>query len=106
MSNGPTEQPTYEDLFGVALPKPRPSWDDSAPYEVKKLGVWVPVSDEQLRQIEEDIREAREAEARWNAMTPAEREQARAEADARREAEKAARTCEHCGCDPDEHGGY
>lgn len=45
-------------------------------------------------------------QARWEAMTPEERRQERAERELQAALAKAARTCQHCGCDPDEHGGY
>lgn len=45
-------------------------------------------------------------EARRAALTPKQRADEDATLNAARAAEKAARTCEHCGCDPDAHGGY
>lgn len=72
----------------------------------RKFGGYIQVSADYLRMVEEDLKAERDAAARWAAMTPAERDAATAEYEARRAADKEARTCKACGCDPDEHGSY
>jgi len=47
-----------------------------------------------------------EQERQFNALPPEEQARILAEQEAERAAAKAARTCPHCGCDPDEHGDY
>lgn len=86
------------DVFGFPLV----AADDGPPLVVKKHRHIVHVTDEELRWAEE-FRRAQEA---FNALPPEEQRRIRAEAEARQAAEKAERTCPHCGCDPDEHGGY
>ena len=55
----------------------------------------------------EAIERAQQAEqTRRAAMTQAERDAEDAALEAQREAERLERTCPHCGCDPDVHGGY
>lgn len=73
-----------------------------ATHSVKKIAYFMPVSEEQLRWAEED----RRAQEEFDALPQAEQDRLCAEAAERRAIEKAERTCEHCGCDPDEHGGY
>lgn len=51
----------------------------------------------------EGMRQERERRA---GLTQAEHDAEDQAWDERRAAEKAARTCQHCGCDPDEHGDY
>lgn len=46
-----------------------------------------------------------ERERRFKALPPEEQARILAECEAERAAAKAERTCPHCGCDPDEHGG-
>lgn len=47
-----------------------------------------------------------EQERQFAALPLEEQKRLRAEREAERAAAKAERTCPHCGCDPDEHGGY
>lgn len=80
--------------------------------EIKKRVEFVQLSDEQREDLTgmptfDEIRQAIEADQRrFNALSAEEQQRELAEDAARREAEKLARTCVHCGCDPDEHGGY
>lgn len=80
--------------------------------EIKKRVEYVHLSDEQREDLKamptfEQVRQAIEADQRrFNALSAEEQQRELAEDAARREAERLARTCEHCGCDPDEHGGY
>lgn len=71
----------------------------------QKIGYFMPVSQAVLRETEEFWAGIAANEARRAALTPAQRAAEDAEWAARLAAEKAERTCEHCGCDPDEHGG-
>lgn len=80
--------------------------------QAKKLTYHAPITQELLddsamtetfAEIAERLERERVA---FDALPPSEQARILAERKAKAEAEKLARTCEHCGCDPDEHGGY
>lgn len=87
------------------LPEQNSASEFGGPFKIQKISAYLPISADYLRMIEEDAREMAEAQARWDPMTPEEQAKATAEHEERLAREKAERTCPHCGCDPDEHGG-
>lgn len=74
--------------------------------EVKKLTCVLPFTDHQIEEAREFAEGIAANQARRAAMTPEQRAAEDAEWVAQREADRLARTCKECGCDPDEHGGY
>lgn len=80
--------------------------------EIKKHVVMVHLSDELHAELAgfptfaELAHRAAEEQRRFNALPADEQRRILAEEAAQREAERDARTCKTCGCDPDEHGGY
>lgn len=84
----------------------------SEPVDIKVMTYHIPMSreaveDSMILPPGVNIFEHLAEQQRQFAALPLE-EQARllAEREAERAAAKAERTCPHCGCDPDEHGGY
>ncbi len=102
----PCTTPATKLAAALKVDPPTPPTPPPPPQHVHKVGALLQISQEQL---EEALawREALAAnKARRAAMTQAERDAEDAAWQAQREAEKLARTCQHCGCDPDEHGDY
>ena len=94
------------DLLGLAFPTEtelfaaNPSMGRRI--KVRKIGVWLPVTQEEL----DEHRDFLERVRAFNALPPQEKARLSAEREERHAREKAERTCPHCGCDPDEHGGW
>lgn len=82
------------------------------PIEIKQMTYHMPIT----REVVEDssflppgvsiFDHLAEQERQFAALPPEEQARILAENEERRAREKAERTCPHCGCDPDEHGGY
>lgn len=53
----------------------------------------------------EILERGEQEQAAFEALPAEEQARILAEREAEREAARLARTCEHCGCDPEEHGG-
>jgi len=79
---------------------------DAVELTIHKMGGYLVVSQAQLDDQRDYEQAVIDNQARRTAMTPAQRAAEDAQWETKRAADKAARTCQHCGCDPDEHGGY
>lgn len=78
--------------------------------EVKKYSHFLHVAreemDDRLPSFVDMLKGLEEEQRRFNALPAEEQARILAERAAADTAAKAERTCPHCGCDPDEHGGY
>lgn len=99
--------PNYSSGFGFS---PRQGWRRMMDEEIKVHNYCIPISpellDDALPPFSEMLARLQEEQRQFLALPPGEQKRILAERAAAEAAAKAERTCSHCGCDPDEHGGY